>query len=511
MTKHQEKNYSHRQKSFQFRFYSFLSGIVLCWTITFYHALLTVSQVNLIDNDYNYKNSIMHMGNSISSITSSDEKSKDRERVQKLAIKMLADAEDHRVRKIALEIARIEDVSKLKEEQDLIDQNTEDENNNLYYQLLNDEDVEKEIGGEERKFTHIEYKENFQVDDQYYSYYEDDDTKDSVVVGMGFNLPKIVYQRFVGSLRNSGFVGNIIIGVGPRISKEAVDYLKSQNVTIKTMRVVKCTYKSKIPKNICFHPHHDVKRDWSRFAHARDWLLNCTECKGPVLFTDIHDTFFQKNPFSTGMHVIDRLLLFEEHPHNYGIETYVGKLIKECAEIEMGNSYPLLSIGCAIAQVDQMINFLNIMHVVMTEWMQYPECHFTYSSKADDKAILNYLRLSGNLPPKSRIVPHRTGLFNAVGFEGSSIYGSKMHLWLHRGVSKDKAMYMPYDGANGRTWIDTDLSLTDDDGFFINLNFDRSSIIYEYSSFGLSFLSWLDNFVATNSSDYDNEYPDTVT
>merc|ERR1711957_1143616 len=61
-----------------------------------------------------------------------------------------------------------------------------------------------------------------------------------------------------------------------------VAYLKSQNVTIKILKTTPCTYygdvKRNYGENVCLHPYSYLKKDWSRFAIARDWLLECTEC-----------------------------------------------------------------------------------------------------------------------------------------------------------------------------------------------------------------------------------------
>jgi len=194
-------NFCNRRKSFRLAFYSFLFVVALCWTITFFYAFSTVSQLKLTEKIYNYGSSVLHNVNSPNSFTFTDDTRTDDERVHKLAIKMLADAEDHRVRKIALEIGQIESLASQKKEKDLIEKYIEHENGMLYYQMEKNDDVKPNSIGEEKKIiTHIDYQKEKQFDDQYYSYYEDDDTKDSVVIGMGFNSPKIVYQRFVGSL-----------------------------------------------------------------------------------------------------------------------------------------------------------------------------------------------------------------------------------------------------------------------------------------------------------------------
>ena len=162
------------------------------------------------------------------------------------------------------------------------------------------------------------------------------------------------------------------------------------------------------------------------------------------------------------------------------------------------------------------MDFLNLVEKEMMEWMMYPTCYFHHNSKNidDSQAVLNFMRLSNNLPTKRYIVPHRRGLFNSVGYEGSLIYESKIHFYTHKGYTIKRADEMPYEGATfqdgsnrngddgtteGNTWLDVQLQLTDKDGFFINKNLERSAIVHEYMAFGKSFEIWFDNFLHTDT------------
>ena len=50
-------------------------------------------------------------------------------------------------------------------------------------------------------------------------------------MAMGTKYGLDVYQNYVGSLRNTGFGGNIILVVSPDISNSSESYLLAQNVT----------------------------------------------------------------------------------------------------------------------------------------------------------------------------------------------------------------------------------------------------------------------------------------
>ena len=69
------------------------------------------------------------------------------------------------------------------------------------------------------------------------------DSSKSVVMGMINGYPLHIYETFVGSLRATGCVGSIILGIASDAPRGTIDYLNSQNVTIKYIEnAEKCTY-----------------------------------------------------------------------------------------------------------------------------------------------------------------------------------------------------------------------------------------------------------------------------
>ena len=69
------------------------------------------------------------------------------------------------------------------------------------------------------------------------------DSSKSVVMGMINGYPLHIYETFVGSLRATGYVGSIILGIASDAPQVTIDYLNSQNVTIKYIEnAEKCTY-----------------------------------------------------------------------------------------------------------------------------------------------------------------------------------------------------------------------------------------------------------------------------
>ena len=155
------------------------------------------------------------------------------------------------------------------------------------------------------------------------------DSSKSVVMGMinGYHLS--IYETFVGSLRATGYPGHIILGVANDAPKGTIDYLNSQNVTIKYIEnAERCTYNGTKLNNgkivnmqkewgwKCTKDHPDYKLSWGRFVHYKDWLDECTKCTDGVILTDVRDAYFQRDPFDTAnkRNQTHSLMVFEEDP-----------------------------------------------------------------------------------------------------------------------------------------------------------------------------------------------------
>jgi hypothetical protein len=119
------------------------------------------------------------------------------------------------------------------------------------------------------------------------------------------------FYRLIGSLRSTGYVGHIILGVNPKISPEELKYLKSQNVTLYAVELSDClpSAVSQIERTTirgkCSVDLPDLKLEWGRFEMARRWIAQCPSCSGWSLVIDTRDLFFQAHPvrFTTLTHI----------------------------------------------------------------------------------------------------------------------------------------------------------------------------------------------------------------
>jgi hypothetical protein len=107
----------------------------------------------------------------------------------------------------------------------------------------------------------------------------------SAVLAMATNMGMDLFQIFVGSLRATGYSGHIILGItgdgGWGGGEDVVDYLTSQNVTMKP-------YVVGSPGS-----YSEYKTSHARFFHYRDWIENCTSCTDGIMLTDFRDAYFQ--------------------------------------------------------------------------------------------------------------------------------------------------------------------------------------------------------------------------
>jgi hypothetical protein len=203
---------------------------------------------------------------------------------------------------------------------------------------------------------------------------EDDVTNDSsnaTVMGMATGYPLKVYKQFVGSLRKSGFKGNIILIIAGLPSKGVEEYLTSRNVMIKKLKKVPCTttifdkkdMKTSHDREIltCADPYPYLKVRWGRFPILRDHLRDCTTCTGPVLVTDVRDAIFQRDPFGDGAPKVTGLQVFEEYKFQRTTHWIVKEPVSKCKNMIIDERMLCsgTTIGTRAAMLDYLVSRIN--------------------------------------------------------------------------------------------------------------------------------------------------------
>lgn len=331
----------------------------------------------------------------------------------------------------------------------------------------------------------------------------------ATVMGMATNYGVGTYKRFVGSLRRSGYQGNIILIISLNPEPGVEEYLSSQNVTMKRLNIVNCSTiimkkqdskKQRVDPNekevmTCADPYPDLKIRWGRFGLLRDYLDECKSCTGPVLVADVRDTFFQRDPFGPEAPPIPpgQLQVFREHRKMRTTHWLVRTPVEVCKQIKIFDE-PMLCSGTTIGTRDAMLQYLADMVTEMRLWMQNKRCCCNKMS-GDDQSIHNYLYYAGKLPYASP-QDSRVGLVNTVGSQGAMLFNKKRKIYMEEvGLSQPEASLKPYTSEAEEKeglWLGLENDLTDSQGFFIDFNGERSFIIHQFDRFGRPLEKWLD-------------------
>jgi len=231
------------------------------------------------------------------------------------------------------------------------------------------------------------------------------DSTNATILALASGYEFEVYRRFVGSLRLSGYRGRIIMGVSPDPPAEIVQYLEYRNVTMKRLQWVNCTRRNddkweKMFKKFgtCAHPYPEEFIMFSRFALARDWLMECDACTGPVLFIDVRDVYFQLDPFGPGSPPVTGLQLYSEHRSKTLKRKFCGGPIRRCKGVSY--THNTLNAGSTVGVREAVLKYLEVLYEEMQVWMKTPKCDF--NDQVRQKllsvfAILSYQQLLSEL------------------------------------------------------------------------------------------------------------------
>jgi len=316
----------------------------------------------------------------------------------------------------------------------------------------------------------------------------------------------MVFHRFVGSLRKSGFKGNIILGVGPDTRPHIINYLKSRNVIVKTFEWVKCEYeegsagsKAFAKIDTCISPFNDIKSRWSRYPLQKMWLEECETCTGPVLTIDVRDTYFQLDPFGPGSPKVEGLQVFEEHKKQTTSHWMVNKPIRICKNTTHEGT--MLCSGSTIGTRKAMLKYFEVMYEEMKVWIKVAKCRFDIDG--DDQTMHNHLYYSGQLPFATPIAYRAGGIIITLG-SAARVYTDKKNTYYQNTLKMNpiKAHAMPFFNATEDRWLGPK-DLIDDEGYFVEYDGSRSRVVHQFDRFGFALDHWLNR--KGFSSDYGSE------
>lgn len=275
-------------------------------------------------------------------------------------------------------------------------------------------------------------------------------SKHNAIVGLA-SYPKFLpgWKMLVGSLRNNGYDGHIIVGVNPAIPTVEREYLDAMNVTYYAIEIANCsasildgqsdsvTNNENAVRAKCSSGLEDLKLEWGRFEMARRWLHACESCTGWSMVIDTRDIFFQSDPFASlgDPNIAMHDLLFVEEVAQYSNilpdtphrATNLGESIRYISHVEpcygkenvkayeLANR-PMLCSGTVLGTREGIHRFLSVL---VDEFRKNnskgrPECR---SPMTTDQWTMNYLYYKGKFGfiHKTKTLPWGTGPVLTVG------------------------------------------------------------------------------------------------
>jgi len=379
------------------------------------------------------------------------------------------------------------------------------------------------------------------------------DSLTATVIALALGYPLEKHQLFVGSLRHSGFQGNILLITEPpaEMDEYVLEYLEKKDVQLKFVKMAeKCTTPFQVFEPIpswdsgddpdivpkCLEPYPQFKVQLGRFPLMKEFLEECATCTGPVLSTDFADVIFQQDPFDYPDYIPpEGLQVFEESASTYYSSWLYDIPLSNCKGRKLWK--PRVSPGQTVGTREKILEYYNVMYETMKEWIKDDKIPCPLFN-GNDHAIHQTLFYEDKLPKPIRAFRNRDGMVNNVGATGKMImfeerkrYVLANHLkvrgfeevikppdddddemvekqTIKRKQKQKEYEEMPYHqvedlefvlmGAscwecnNQEQWIGPHYELTDYAGYFINLDGLRSPVVHQYDTLSPNVDWWIE-------------------
>jgi hypothetical protein len=279
----------------------------------------------------------------------------------------------------------------------------------------------------------------------------------SVDVVMGFAGGPGYYKRtryFVGSLRATGYTGDIILGTDPDINEAWLDFFAAYNVTIRHVKGQKCasTNESALP-NCVEISGTEASMNFARYYVFQEWLKDYSS-NARVMISDVRDVYFQANPFENvalqeSITSGYDLLVFEEgladtsenftwtHPDKWNFNR--GWLLACWGEdaLKQASAYAVSCSGVTMGTQTGIASYLQAMAAEMTErslLRDESNCPGSVDPECDcrtggiDQGYHNFVLTSGKLGSlRVKRFARGAGPVNTVGAMCSNEEGNVPH------------------------------------------------------------------------------------
>jgi len=291
------------------------------------------------------------------------------------------------------------------------------------------------------------------------------------VFALACNYPKLSYLHFVGSLRKTGYSGDIVLAVSPpsKMKQGVEEYIKAKHVVAYAFDV-DCESKDSCRFNDDFLGYPDPRpyrsRANVRYALYEYWLQYYTP-RSYILILDFRDTFFQVDPFAGFGDVRTRrpvhdLQLFEE---NYKVKK-IGKCAFNALWISrcFGNSALQQLRDKAVLCSGSTLGSLSAIKHYVTEMLRSMDTVQCWRKKIEsDQGYQNYLFYTGRFDTKAGKAianPQGYGVVNTIG--------------AMNGDDLKKEQKGP---------LSTFWKIRDEEGYVLNYDGNRSAVVHQYDRF----------------------------
>jgi len=296
-------------------------------------------------------------------------------------------------------------------------------------------------------------------------------TGGDAIMALACKYPKQFYERFVGSLRQAGYPGDIVLAVSPpsQMKPGVEKYLKAKNVVAYGFDVdCKGSDNCKLKDEFLGYPDPRPYRTFANIRYALyEYWLTFYSAQSYILILDFRDTFFQRDPFAElgpvkRRPVIHDLRLFAE---NWKVKT-IGKCVYNSMwlgrcfgqeQLEPIKDNAVICSGSTLGSKPGIHHYIRTMLAAMDRvkcWLKNIE---------SDQGYQNYLYYNGFF---------HTAAGNATLFhQGNGVVNT---------IGAMNGFRVP---AHMKGPLDTHWKIRDKEGFILNNDGERSACVHQWDRF----------------------------
>ncbi len=315
--------------------------------------------------------------------------------------------------------------------------------------------------------------------------YGEHHSNSDAIFALACNYKLRFYQRFVGTLRLTGFDGDIVLAVSPpeKMASGVGSYLKEQNVTAYGFEV-DCQGKDncRLKDDFLGYPDPRPHRTFAniRYALYEYWLNYYNNPASYFLILDFRDTFFQMNPFASFGPIATRPSKGKYELHVFA-ENYKVKNIGKCVynSLWVGRCFGKdalkeLKQEAVLCSGSTLGSYEGIDHYIATMLRSMDTVQCWKKGIESDQGYQNYLYYNGKFTSP---LGHGNATFNHQG------HGIVNTIGALNGRRVPKELKGP---------LDTHWKIRDNEGYILNYDGTRSAVVHQWDRWYSEVVQFLD-------------------